>query len=242
MRTCPLMISLGLMFPVGCIADEPVQTVLFYIVGIGIDGEATVGPLTADIDVSASEVFESLEFGAMGSYRWDSDPWAFQVDAIYASLAGDKSGSQGFLRSTLDLDQAMIEADVGYQLGEHFELMVGARYWDFEAEIALFGSGGAVQRSEGAESWVDPLIGLRVVAPISESWTFIARGDVGGFGVGSDFAWHASAFLDWRLGKQFSVVFGYRIFDFEFEDGGGADTFDLDLQESGPGIGIALSF
>jgi hypothetical protein len=187
MRTCPLMISLGLMFPVGCIADEPVQTVLFYIVGIGIDGEATVGPLTADIDVSASEVFESLEFGAMGSYRWDSDPWAFQVDLIYASLAGDKSGSQGFLRSTLDLDQAMIEADMGYQLGEHFELMVGARYWDFEAEIALFGSGGVVQRSEGAESWVDPLIGLRVVAPISESWTFIARGDVGGFGVGSDF-------------------------------------------------------
>jgi hypothetical protein len=244
MRTCPLVISLGLMFPVGAIADEPVQTVLFYIVGIGIDGSASAGPLTADIDVSMSEVFENLEMGAMGSYRWDSDPWAFQLDAIYASLGADQTGSRGIARATLDLNQIMIEGDVGYQLSENFELMVGARYWDFETEIELVGSGplGIVRRSEGAESWVDPLIGLRVVAPISESWTFIARGDVGGFGVGSDFAWHASAFFDWRFSEQFSMLFGYRIFDFEFEERGDAGLFALDMQESGPGIGIAFSF
>lgn len=37
--------------------------------GIGIDGEVGIGQRTADIDVSASEVFDHLEFGAMGSYR-----------------------------------------------------------------------------------------------------------------------------------------------------------------------------
>ena len=59
---------------------------MVYGLGIGIGGEATVGQLTADIDVSASEVFDHLEFCAMGSYRWDSDTWSFQADAIYALL------------------------------------------------------------------------------------------------------------------------------------------------------------
>jgi hypothetical protein len=244
MRTLASLISLAALLPTGVMAQQPVQTVVFYALGIGIDGEATAGPLTADIDVSVSEVFENLEFGAMGSYRWDSDPWAFQVDVMYAGLSGDKESSRGHARATVDLDQTMIEVDAGYQFTENLEVMVGARYWDYETELILQASGplGNVQRGEGGDGWTDPLIGLRLVAPLGEHWAFAARGDVGGFGVGSDFAWHVTAFFDWRIGKQFSMLVGYRIFDVEFEDEGAGGQFGLDLQQSGPGLGVAFSF
>jgi opacity protein-like surface antigen len=244
MRTFAPLISSAALLPTAAMAQEPVQTLVFYALGIGIDGEATAGPLTADVDVSLSEVFENLEFAAMGSYRWDSDPWAFQVDVMYAALAADKEGSRGLARASLDLDQAMIEADVGYQLTKNLDVMVGARYWDYETEIVLQGSGplGTVQRRDGSESWTDPLIGLRLVMPLGEHWAFTARGDVGGFGVGADFAWNVTAFFDWRVGRQFSLLAGYRIFDVEFEDEGSRGKFGLDLQQSGPGLGVAFSF
>jgi hypothetical protein len=243
-RRLPLMMWLGLLAPAAAIADEPVNTLVVYVLGIGIDGQARVGPLTADIDVSVEQVFENLEFGAMGSYRRDGDSWSFQIDAMYASLAGEKEGSRGLAKATLDLDQIMIEVDGGYQLSDNVELMAGARYWDIEAEIGLHGAGpvGAVRRTEGGDSWVDPLIGLRVSAPLGENWTFGARGDVGGFGVGADLAWHATVQIGWRINQRFSMLFGYRIFDLDFEDGGGANRTDIDLQESGPGIGAAFSF
>jgi hypothetical protein len=83
---------------------------------------------------------------------------------------------------------------------------------------------------------------MRVVAPLGEKWTFVARGDVGGFGVGSDFAWHVTAFFNWQFSENFSMLVGYRYFEFDFEDRGDADQLALDMQESGPGIGIAWSF
>lgn len=172
-----LLISLGLLSPAAALADEPVNTVTIYLLGIGIDGHATAGPLTADIDVSASEVLESLEFGAMGSYRRDTGPWSFQIDAMYASLAGEKQGPRGLGKATL-----------------------------------------------------------------GERWSFVARGDIGGFGIGSDLTWHATAHFDWQVTERVTVLFAYRIFDLDFDDGGGTGHVALDLQESGPGIGAAFSF
>ena len=58
------MLSLGLLAPAAAIADEPVNTLVVYV--LGIDGQATAGPLIADIDVSMSEVFENLQESGPG--------------------------------------------------------------------------------------------------------------------------------------------------------------------------------
>jgi len=39
--------------------------------------------------------------------------------------------------------------------------------------------------------WVDPLLRLNYESPVSGKWRFTLRGDVGGFGFGSEFTWHA---------------------------------------------------
>lgn len=77
---------------------------------------------------------------------------------------------------------------------------------------------------------------------IGSNWDFVARGDIGGFGVGSDFAWHATVLFNWRVSEHFGLLFGYRIFDVDFEDGSGAERIGIDLQQSGPAVGVAFAF
>jgi hypothetical protein len=93
MRNLHFAIPFGLLAAGAVQADEPTHTMILYGLGIGISGEATVGPLSADIDVSLSEILEHLEMAAMGSYLWKSDTWSFQADVIFASLAGEKEGA-----------------------------------------------------------------------------------------------------------------------------------------------------
>ena len=46
-----------------------------------------------------------------------------------------------------------------------------------------------------SETWVDPIIIGRVKFPAGKKWLFQLRADVGGFGIGSDFAWQAHGML-----------------------------------------------
>jgi hypothetical protein len=226
----------------GLAAEQPSQSIAFYAVGFALDGAVAVGDLTADIDLSSSEVLDHLEFAAMGSYRYQTEPWSLQVDVIYASLTGEKDGAQGLARAKADVDQAMIEINGGYRVHDNFELMAGARYWEYETDIELSISGAPAQRAAGDESWIDPLIGARLTLPVGSNWEFVARGDIGGFGVGSDFAWHATALFDWRVSEHVGLLFGYRIFDVDFEDGSGRERIGIDLQQSGPAVGVAFAF
>ena len=240
-RPLPALLCLGQLTPTLALADEPSSTLTVYMLGIGIDGHASAGVLSADVDVSASKVLESLEFGAMGSYRLDQGPWSFQVDAMYASLSGEKQGSQGLARAVLDLDQTMIEVDGGYAVSGNVELFAGLRYWDIQPDITLYGA-STMLRSQAGKDWIDPLVGLRVTAPLGDHWDFVARADIGGFGVGSDFTWHATVHFDWNIDDRISLLLGYRIFDLDFNDGGASGRVDVDLRESGPGLGVAFSF
>jgi hypothetical protein len=244
MRKLRFVIPFGLLASGIAQADAPTHTLVFYGLGIGIDGQATVGPLTADIDVPLSDILDHLEMAAMGSYRWQSDQWSFQADAIFASLAGEREGGLGLTRTTLDLDQLIVEVDGGYRLSEHWEVMFGVRYWDIDPTIKLrtVATGDVLATAGGGNSWTDPLVGLRVAMPLGDKWSFVARGDIGGFGVGSDFAWHLTAHFDWHTSENFSVLFGYRILDVDFEDRGSNGLANMDMQQGGPAIGVAWTF
>lgn len=214
--------------------EEPSQSVAFYVLGLAIDGSVSVGEVAADIDLSASEFFDQLEWGGMGSYRFQQERWSFQLDVLYATLAGQTPAGP---RAELDL--SMIELDGGYRLNESLEIVIGARGWDYEAQLNVVGAGGAPVR--GSRSWTDPLLGARLMLPIGERWELLARADVGGFGVGADFAWHATAALSWRLSDSFGVLFGYRIFDLDIDDDDD-ESVHADLQHSGPALGVSLGF
>ena len=70
----------------------------------------------------------------------------------------------------------------------------------------------------------------------------MVRGDVGGFGVGSELTWNAALHLAHQLSEGVSLGFGYHVMDVDFEDGSGLSKFTYDVQIHGPQIGVGFHF
>lgn len=87
------------------------------------------------------------------------------------------------------------------------------------------------------EVFLDPILGARLGFQVSERVTFGVRGDVGGFGVGTNLTWFLVAGLDWQFAQSTSLRFAYRIFDTDTDIGDDND-FSLEYQEQGIWLGF----
>ena len=72
-------------------------------------------------------------------------------------------------------------------------------------------------------------------------------GDVGGFGVGSDFTWGAMGTIGYNF-RLFSeknnarAAVGYRAIYQDYTDGSGDDKFKWDVTYHGPILGLVIEF
>jgi hypothetical protein len=220
------------------------HTLAIYMVGSSINGTAGAGPLDVDVDVSFSDILDNFDAGVMFAYRAERGPWAFVADLAYLGLEGDKKslGPLGRTRADLEADQLLLAVTMGYALNDRWSAYGGVRYWDLDADLSLAVAGEELRSASVADDWIDPLVGLRYAAPLGGKWSLIATGDIGGFGVGSDFSWTATALAVYQINRNAHVLFGYRHIDVDYEDGNGADRFKWDVWEGGPSAGFAWKF
>lgn len=226
--------------------DEWQHTLVLYMIGASIDGDTGVGHVTTDVDVSFGDILDNLEAGAMAAYRAERGRWAVVADLIWMNLEQDKDGlgPRGRTRAEAEVDQLITELDVAYALTDRLDAYAGLRYWDVDSDLKVIGGGPLGQTLAGSlsEDWIDPVVGLRHEWPLGGNWTLVTRGDVGGFGVGSDFTWHVTAFASWQLAEHASLLLGFRYIDVDYDDGTGSDRFLLDVGEGGPTAGFAWQF
>ena len=55
------------------------------------------------------------------------------------------------------------------------------------------------------------------------------KGDIGGFGAGSDFAWQPWPVIGVDVGKHATLKIGYRFLSEDYETGSGAQLFKYDV-------------
>jgi hypothetical protein len=209
------------------------HTAAIYMLAAGMSGKAAIGPVDADVDVPFSEILENLEFGGMAAYRGTNGRWSVMVNSMFIGLGITKDGPLGG-SAEVDFDQTMLEVDGGWRFAKGLELYFGLRGTDIDMNIEVRPTIGTTQTADDRHSWVDPLVGIRYEVPMGSKWTFVGRGDIGGFGVGSDFAWQAMTHFDWRISKRFGAAFGYVALDMDYKDGEGSDFFKYDILGSGP--------
>lgn len=230
-------------------ADEWKQTVVMYGMGAALDGESQIGPLKVPVDLSISDVFDALEMGAMAAYRADNGTWSVTGDVTYMGLGGHSKGERGLVRGDLDIDQATFMGTVGRRVSDHVELLFSLAYFDLSADVVVKstapGTGQVTTRKASTDaSWVDPMVGVHYDWPFREDWKLNLRGDVGGFGVGSDLSYQLLATAQWQSKGGLGAAFGYRLIAFDYEDGnsGAAGYERFDLTEQGPVVGLTYTF
>jgi len=205
-----------------------------YLHGASLDGTVAVRGREADIDVSFSEALENLEFGFQGHFEARNEKWIILSDITYMGLGVGISSPP----ANIDFNQWIVEGGAGYRATENVELLFGGRFNRLDGKINFQGPLGV--KVEGNENWFDPYIGARLNLPLGERASVLVRGDIGGFGVGSDFAWTFTPSFVFRATEKISFVAFYRFIDTDYknEDNG----FVFDVQTTGPGAGLAMHF
>jgi opacity protein-like surface antigen len=225
-----------------------------YFWAAGMKGDVQAGSLPKiSTDMSFSDILDVLDFGLMGAFEARKGRWGLLFDAIYMKLETDGTASRsgpGPIGATatasakLEMEQTMLSAAVAYRWVEGrspVDLIGGLRYTKIEASAdinaSFFAMTGTVSRS-GDKDWVDPYIGARIQHPIAEHWTLVGYGDIGGFGVGSDFTWQALVGVSYDFSKSVSGKLGYRYLSVDYDKSG----FLYDMDSYGVYLGVGIRF
>lgn len=244
MKTTPLLVAITVPF----LASAPLQAsewtheVAPYMWGTSLEGTTSIGAATMEVDASLGDILDALEMAAMGSYRGSNGRVSVMFDVVYAGLGGSGTGPAEAVSAHVDIDQLVIEGDIGYAFTDHLHGFVGLRYTDLQSRIRLRGPFEVQPTARGEADWVDPVIGLYYGAPISGRWSFSVRGDVGGFGVGSDFAWQGVGTVRWQSSPGFGVLLAYRYLSSDYDQGKDESYFRYDMSMHGPALGVVFTF
>lgn len=208
-----------------------------YGLAVGMSGDLAIGLIKGDLDVGFDKIWDNLEFAGMGSVRVGYGRWALTTEVIYMGLQGSKN------LLTAEFDQWMVEPTLSYRVCQYFEAVAGARYNNLSGELRgpdVIIPGGVIR--SGTRDWWDPVVGGTVHFPLGRGVSLNVRGDVGGFGVGSNLAWQAFPHLSWQFTKWGSLEAGYRWLYMDYETGSGRDRFKYDVLNQGPQLGFTFHF
>lgn len=212
--------------------------------------EARRGPLSLFNDIVWADVTGSGGFSRTFHGRRAAATFGADIDVDY-SLAIVEAGGAYTVWS---------QGRQGSPGSTAFDFLAGARWWhqdidvsaDLTTTLTLGGagditiSGSRALAKSGGIDWVDPFVGARIRQQLAPGQAIELRGDVGGFGAGSQFSWQAIATYNSPLcvihGIPVDGYVGFRALSADFSQGSGRSRFEWDNVIYGPVIGATMRF
>lgn len=206
-----------------------------------IDGDVRIGRLSAPVDISMADTLEDLDMAVMGVFEAGWERWSIGLDVVYGKTSQDIGGGGRLFRSfRFEQKQWLLTPFVTYRAivtdNYHMDLVAGARITILEADLTGRFVGGGQTTAGSDVEFIDPLIGIRGQADLTDKWSFRYYGDIGGFGASSDLVWQAFAGLGYDFTTSVSGVVGYRALGVDYEKG----RFAIDTVSHGPVIGLEI--
>ncbi len=183
--------------------------------------------------------------------------FGFFVNPLYTRLEDSSSTEIQSQKLSADVTMNMfiLEFGVNYLFGPYalggsslpsvsVRPLIGGRYTYLDNDIDTT---GLKSRSfSGSQDWIDPVIGAHTQWDLTERWNMIFGGTIGGFGVGSHFAWSAIGLVGYRFNFSKSVtgnvLAGYRALYQNYDTGSGRNQFEWDITMYGPILGLSIGF
>jgi hypothetical protein len=212
-----------------------------YLWFAGIEATSVAGD---KIDISFSDVLDSLDGGIMGIVAARKGRWTLLGDIQYLSISDKTSSTANIIGLPLEIDVHYEQTGfvstfgVAYRVFDddrtNLDLLVGGRYVNMDVDVDL-DTGAGITGYSDSEDALDGIIGAQAIIALNDRWYFSFYGDIGGGD--SNKTWQAWPSIGYRL-EKLDVVAGYRHLEWETDDG---DTFD-DMNFNGPLIGVKFSF
>jgi opacity protein-like surface antigen len=215
----------------------------------GLNGQLGVATIGTNIDAGFSDVFSNLDFAFMlyGEARYKKFGLAVDLNTVKMNLDGTRPILGGEVK--IDQNMTFLETTFLYSI-VHTEkwsadVHAGIRTWwmntRLDAERIISPENRIV---ESQISFLDPIIGAKVFYLPHKKWPINVRGDIGGFGAGSEFSWQVLAGAGFKFSKSWTVLLQYRLLGVDYTNGteGTLDYFRYNTTMSGPLLGVMATF
>ncbi len=204
-----------------------------YLWMAGLSGNGVLrGVPVGDIDISFSDIIDDLDMALTGHFEARKNNWTLLFDLFYLNI------SEKPQTIAVRVKQTVTELGGTYHLNSWFEALGGVRIVKYRLELTptpldepLF---------EGSKTWADPFIGARAHAKLGKAFTVTARGDIGGFAIGSDVSYNVILGSYLQVARWGALNFGYRWWDVDYNTDN--DNFTVDTLTYGPFIGMTFFF
>jgi len=225
-----------------------------------LNGTVGVRGQTADVDMSFSDILDDLSLAFMTNIEVSKGRFGMFANPLYTQLKDDTSTEilSQKIKVEATMNMFILEFGVNYRFGPYaldgsggkkmprvtLRPLIGGRYTYLDSDID---TKGLQSRSfDGSQDWIDPVIGVHTQWDFTKRWNLILGGSIGGFGVGSDFAWSAIGLVGYRFNFSKTVtgnvLIGYRALDQNYDTGSGSDRFEWDTTMYGPIVGLSIGF
>jgi len=219
-----------------------------YIMFPNMDGETGLGELlNIPVDANPGDIFSRLQMAFMLNMELKTDKWAVTSDIVYMRLNQDIRSGLIINSGEVTAKQFIWEAAGLYRIRPFLEVGIGGRLNSLDVEVDAninqipgIGDGRFFSRSQ-TETWYDPIIVTRLTTDFREKWELQFRGDIGGFGIGSDLTWQLQGYVGYRFSDLFLLTAGYRVIYMDFETGQ-SPNFVFDMHQFGPVIKFGFNF
>jgi hypothetical protein len=227
----------------------------FNVVGFAwlpsVTGSVTVRGHEAQDNASFTDIVEKSDsiLAFMSHVEAQKDRFGLFVEPIWMRLGfGSKADA---LISNLTTEITYVEFGGFYRALEgvagpanrhwFIDALAGGRYTNLSVSASL-NDGSSPSQSK---SWVDPFIGARVRLEMTPTWDFQLRGDIGGFGAGSQFSWNLVALIGHRFplfGTSAEAIVGFKALDQDYQTGSGNRACRWNNILWGPVLGLSATF
>jgi hypothetical protein len=116
------------------------------------------------------------------------------------------------------------------------DALAGFRYWHLRNKLRLDPGTLPGFSSDGSQNFVDPVLGARFRLNLQKGWFATLKGDVGGFGAGSELSWQIYSGVGKEFKQKYSLVLAYRRLDVDYRNNG----FLFDTKMNGVMLGFAI--
>jgi hypothetical protein len=238
-----------------------------YVWATSFDGSVTIRGREAPVDSGFIDIIKNADslVALEGRLGVRKGRIGIYVDGLYNKVGfDDLSGPFGFTNADATATLTYIESAVFYNFldlprqlspdsqdtwnwGIQADVYAGMRYTDIGLELDLkrIGPLRVNQSASRNVDWVDPIVGGRVLVDMSDHWKALLDTNVGGFGVGSQFAFSGMGLVGYEFslfGLESTVWAGYKGLYQDYQNGSGRNEFRWNMWTHGPIIGSTIRF
>lgn len=226
-----------------------------YLWTVAVGGDVSIPQIdkTFSFNVSFSDAIKNLKMAFMVNGKFKYDRVSLLYDIVYyklknfgATLPVDTiqytgktigkpvSANTTITNTIMDLALAYVfpQQTPGFSLTGY----LGTRIWMTNNGITLIDSTGKQDMLEADKTWVDPILGLNGEWVLSKHWGLDIKGDIGGFGVNSQFTLMLATVVAYRVSDNFNILGGIKYLGVNYVDSG----YETNLNQYGFVLGVGL--